>query len=157
MASLGRAEDLQADGKLDVLSRSDSRLSETALLSPTTTLQPWRRVRRSVNGIRPTVGINQLPVRDRISGRGTQLRLLARTRGVCQCAASVGGVRLGSGLREVARQLSDRGDRASRVAPALPRHGLAWRGWSELEGVVIGRDMLARCHQMAKEMQQYAR
>jgi len=54
VATLGRVEELQADGRLDTLLRSGARFSETALLisSLQAGMERWRAVRRSASGRR---------------------------------------------------------------------------------------------------------
>src|SRR6478736_6485226 len=84
LATLGRVEDFEANGKLDALLRSGARFSETAML------------------------LSSLPQGHRATRYRTRLRLFDRTRSIRQRAAPAGGLRLRSRLRQVAGRLSYR-------------------------------------------------
>src|SRR4051794_21862968 len=116
--------------------RCPTALRRTALRDRAADLQPAgrnprglrHRTHRCADDLRPAVGADRVRRGDRTPRRRPRLRLLARTRGVRQCAAPADGIRLGPRLRGVAGRLSCPGCRRARVASPLSRHGLAGGG-----------------------------
>src|SRR3954449_2388546 len=139
LETLGRVEDLEANGRLDALLPSCARFSDTALLisrlqAGTPETGPSLRIGSPMifGGLWEQTGCHK--VIERLAA-GRWLWVSGGTRGVRQRTAPAGGLRLGSRLRQVAGRLSDRQRRSAGIAPALPRDGVAWRGgWGPERG-----------------------